>query len=95
MDGCMHEWMLTSMNGWRRVVREFRSNPAKIKERHQRELTHHNKEVGGRAKDGYRLWGERRAIGEHLATGTAHHLCIPLSSFLDCVRAHPLPPPPP
>ena len=79
MDGCMHEWMLTWVNGWRIVVREFRrSNPAKIKERHQRELTHHNKEVGGRAKDGYKLWGERRAIGEHHATGTAHPPVHPL-----------------
>lgn len=36
-----------------------KSNPAKIKDRHQGELTHHNKEAGGRAKDGYKLWGER------------------------------------
>ena len=70
MDVNLDEWMENS--------REFRSNPAKIKERHQRELKHHNKEVGGRAKDSYKLWGERRAIGEHHATGTAHPPVHPL-----------------
>lgn len=45
--------------GWRRVVREIRkSNPAKIKDRHQGELTSHNKAEGW-AKGGTKHWGER------------------------------------
>lgn len=60
MDGWMDGWTKAAMSwGWRRAVREIRkNNPAKIKDRHQGELTRHYKAEGW-AKGGTKHWGER------------------------------------